>query len=425
MNILFTHQNFPAQFKHLAPALIQLGHELRALAINNNPSSIDVIRYPVKRKNTVGLHPWMVDMESKFIRAEAAFYAALKLRDDGFNPDVIIAHPGWGESLFLKDVWPEAKLGLYGEFYYQPNANDMAFDVEFSKPEITEPCRLRMKNAGQDLQFAQADAVITPTQFQYSTLPASIQRMTSVIHDGINTQTLKPDATVEMRLNDNIILTKDCEIITFVNRNLEPMRGYHVFMRSLPLLLRQRPNARVIIVGGDDVSYGSRPPAGDSWKQIFLNEVRDQIDMSRVHFVGKLSYPNFIKLLQLSRAHVYLTYPFVLSWSLLEAMSLECAIVASDTAPVREVISHGETGLLVDFFDNECLCKSICELLDDPEKRKRLGKAARELVIAQYDLKSVCLPKQIAWVEALAHGERTNNFTNKSTPDINQPALSY
>jgi glycosyltransferase involved in cell wall biosynthesis len=402
MKILFTHQNFPAQFKHLAPALTQLGHDVKALAINNNPSSTDVIRYPIKRKNTLGLHPWMVDMESKIIRAEAALYAALKSRDEGFNPDVIIAHPGWGESLFLKDVWPNAKLGLYGEFYYQHDANDIGFDPEFTKPDITEPSRLRMKNAGQDLQFLQADAVISPTRFQCSTLSPSVQAITSVIHDGIDTQLLKPDENAALHLNGNIKLTKNDDIITFVNRNLEPMRGYHIFMRSLPEILRNRPHARVIIVGGDDVSYGAKPPAGNTWKQIFLSEVRNQLDMSRVHFVGKLAYTNFIKLLQISSVHVYLTYPFVLSWSLLEAMSLECAIVASDTAPVREVITYEETGLLVDFFDKEGLCKSICELLDNPEKRKRLGKAARELVITQYDLHSICLPKQIAWVEALA-----------------------
>ncbi len=324
MKILFTHQNFPAQFKHLAPALAQRGHDVKALAINNHPSSINLIRYPVRRKNTTGLHPWMVDMESKFIRAEAVFYAALKLRDDGFNPDVI------------------------------------------------------------------------------SSLPKAIQQITSVIHDGIDTEQLKPSDAVELKLNDNIKLTKDSEIITFVNRNLEPMRGYHVFMRSLPAMLRKRPNARVIIVGGDDVSYGAKPPAGSSWKHIFLHEVRDQLDMSRVHFVGKLAYTNFIKLLQISSVHVYLTYPFVLSWSLLEAMSLGCAIVASNTAPVREVITHKENGLLVDFFDREGLCEAVCDLLESQDERKRLGAAARETVISRYDLHSQCLPQQLAWVEALA-----------------------
>ncbi len=406
MKVLFVHQNFPAQFKHLAPALIKLGHDVKALAINNNPTpaGIELVHYKPLRANTPKIHPWLLDMESKVIRAEAAFYTALKMRDEGFNPDVIIAHPGWGEALFLKDVWPNARMGLYAEFYYEADKNDIGFDPEFSKTHISEPCRLRLKNANHDLQFALADALISPTQFQASTLPQTLQQKITVVHDGIDTQALQPNANAELRLNNSLVLNKHSEIITFVNRNLEPMRGYHIFMRALPEILRQRPNARVIIVGGDDVSYGSKPPAGTTWKNLFLNEVRDQLDMSRVHFVGKIAYPNFIKLLQISTVHVYLTYPFVLSWSLLEAMSLGCAIVASNTAPVKEAITHNETGRLVDFFDKEDLVAQVVDLLQNPAERERLGKAAREYAIKHYDLQTVCLPKQLEWVGRLAKG---------------------
>jgi glycosyltransferase involved in cell wall biosynthesis len=406
MKVLFVHQNFPAQFKHLAPALNQLGHEVKALAINDNPTpaDIEVAHYKPLRANTPKIHPWLLDMESKVIRAEAAFYAALKMRDEGFNPDVIIAHPGWGEALFLKDVWPNARMGLYAEFYYETDKNDIGFDPEFVKPHIGEPCRLRLKNANHDLQFELADALISPTQFQASTLPKALQQKITVVHDGIDTQALQPNVNAELRLNNSLTLNRHSEIITFVNRNLEPMRGYHIFMRALPDILRQRPNARVIIVGGDDVSYGSKPPAGTTWKNLFLNEVRDQLDMSRVHFVGKIAYPNFIKLLQISTVHVYLTYPFVLSWSLLEAMSLGCAIVASNTAPVQEAITHNETGRLVDFFDKEDLVAQVVDLLQNPAERERLGKAAREHAIKHNDLQAVCLPKQMEWVERLAKG---------------------
>lgn len=404
MNILFIHQNFPAQFKHLAPALVALGHNVKAIAINKNPvpANIDVLYYTPKRVNAPHIHPWLIDMESKVIRAEAVFYAAVKMRDEGYNPDVIIAHPGWGEALFLKDVWPNARLGLYAEFYYEANKNEIDFDPEFSKSHISEPCRLRLKNANHDLQFALTDALLSPTEFQRSTFPQSLQEKITVIHDGIDTQLLQPNVNIELRLNDSLTLNKQSEIITFVNRNLEPMRGYHIFMRALPEILRQRPNARVIIVGGDDVSYGSKPPSGRKWKEIFLDEVRDELDMSRVHFVGKIAYPNFIKLLQLSTVRVYLTYPFVLSWSLLEAMSIGCAIVASNTAPVKEAIAHNETGRLVDFFDKEDLAAQVIDLLQDPIERERLGKAAREYAIKHYDLQSVCLPKQLEWVEMLA-----------------------
>lgn len=403
MKILFVHQNFPAQFKHLAPALLKLGHDVKALAINNNPvpNGIEVSRYKPLRTNAPKIHPWLLDMESKVIRAEAVFYAALKMRDDGFNPDVIITHPGWGEALFLKDVWPNARMGLYAEFYYQADKNDIGFDAEFSKPNISEPCRLRLKNASHDLQFALADALISPTEFQRSTFPKSLQQKITVVHDGIDTQLLQPNTNAELRLNSSVVLNRQSEIITFVNRNLEPMRGYHIFMRALPAILKARPNARVIIVGGDDVSYGSKPPEGTTWKKLFLDEVRGQLDMSRVHFVGKIAYPNFIKLLQISSVHVYLTYPFVLSWSLLEAMSIGCAIVASSTGPVNEVITHKETGNLVEFFDVEDFAVQVIHLLENPQEREYLGKAAREYAVANYDLQGICLPKQLEWVNRL------------------------
>lgn len=403
MKILFVHQNFPAQFKHLSPALLKLGHEVQALAINKNPvpEGIQVTYYKPLRTNAPKIHPWVLDMESKVIRAEAAFYASLKLRDSGFNPDVIIGHPGWGECWFLKDVWPDARLGLYAELYYQVNNSETDFDAEFSKPHIAETCRLRLKNASHDLQFVLAEGLLSPTKFQQSTFPKNLQQKISVIHDGIDTTHLQPDALAELRLNNSVVINKQDEIITFVNRNLEPMRGYHIFMRALPDILRQRPNARVIIVGGDDVSYGSRPPEGGTWKTLFLNEVREQLDMSRVHFVGKIAYHHFIKLLQISSVHVYLTYPFVLSWSLLEAMSIGCAIVASDTAPVREAITHNETGRLVNFFDPKNLAAQVIDLLQNPIERERLGKAARDYAVAHYDLDSVCLPKQLEWVDML------------------------
>jgi glycosyltransferase involved in cell wall biosynthesis len=226
-----------------------------------------------------------------------------------------------------------------------------------------------------------------------------------VIHDGIDTDTLVPNPDVILTLNGRESLTKRDEIITFVNRNLEPYRGYHIFMRGLPELLRRRPNAKVLIVGGDDVSYGARPENGKNWKDIFAAEVRGKIsdaDWGRVHFLGNIPYEYFIPLLQLSTVHVYWTYPFVLSWSLLEAMSVGCAIVASNTQPLHEAIVDGVTGKLVDFFDIDGMVEEISGLLDRPEERAALGSRARQFAREHYDLKSVCLPRQLQWVDALA-----------------------
>jgi len=321
------------------------------------------------------------------------------------NPDLIVSHHGWGESLFLKDVWPQAKLAIYCEFYYHPRGADVGFDPEFPAEDAGEVCRLRLKNLNNLLHFEVADAAISPTHWQASTFPEPFRSKITVVHDGIDTEAVAPNLAVTLTLNGNIKLTRADEVITFVNRNLEPYRGYHIFMRALPELLKRRPQARVLIVGADDVSYGARPAEGKKWKDIFASEVRPQIsdaDWARVHFLGHIPYQHFIPLLQLSTVHVYLTYPFVLSWSLLEAMSVGCAIVASDTQPLREAIRHNDTGRLVNFFDVPGLANDVCALLDDPVARQRLGANARAFAQANYDLKTVCLPRQLQWVQGLA-----------------------
>jgi len=417
MKILFIHQNFPGQFKFLAPALVQQGHTVVAMTMQKTEAKawegVRLYHYATKRGSTPNAHPWVTDFETKTIRGEACFRAALKLRAEGFTPDVIVAHHGWGESLFLKDVWPQAKLAIYCEFFYHPHGADVGFDPEFPANDEGDVCRLRLKNLNNLLHFEVADAGISPTHWQASTFPEPFCSKITVVHDGIDTKAVAPNPNVKLTLNGKLTLSKDHdEVITFVNRNLEPYRGYHVFMRALPELLKRRPKARILIVGGDDVSYGARPTVaengGQKWKDIFAAEVRPQIsdaDWARVHFLGHIAYAHFIPLLQLSTVHVYLTYPFVLSWSLLEAMSTGCAIVASDTQPLLESIKHNQTGRLFIFFDHAHLASQVCELLDHPEERQRLGTNARAFAQQNYDLQTVCLPKQLAWVQGLMEQE--------------------
>ncbi|GAB1410356.1 glycosyltransferase [Desulfovibrionales bacterium] len=407
MNILIIHQNFPGQFKHLAPALAQRGHRVLAMTMQKiKPTTwqgVTLVPYSPSQGSTPGIHPWLIDFETKTIRAEACFRAALNIRASGFSPDLILAHHGWGESLFIKEVWPKAKLGIYCEFFYHSHGTDVDFDPEFAPQDPGEPCRQRLKNLNNILHFDTADAGISPTHWQASTFPEPFRSKITVIHDGIDTQAIAPSPRAALTLG-KLKLTRQDEIITFVNRNLEPYRGYHIFMRAMPDILAARPKARVLIVGGNGVSYGSRPESGGSWKDIFVREVQPRIaeqDWKRVHFLGNIPYQHFIPLLQLSTVHVYLTYPFVLSWSLLEAMSIGCAIVASNTQPLLEAIVHDQTGRLVDFFDASGLVHQTCSLLDDPEARQRLGHNARHFAQATYDLHSVCLPKQIQWVEGL------------------------
>ncbi|MCB1334518.1 MAG: glycosyltransferase family 4 protein [Roseivivax sp.] len=410
MKILCIHQNFPGQYKHLAPALARQGHHVVALtpkvekAVNWN--GIHVVPYKVQGNSTRDIHPWLADFETKIIRGQSCYAGAMQLKQRGYAPDMILAHHGWGESLFLKDVWPEARMGLYCELYHRATPEFVGFDPEFpTRSPETDSIRLRLKNLNNRLHEEVMDAGISPTRFQAETFPEAYQDRITVCHDGVNTDSVVPNPEARLDVGGGRVLTREDEVITFINRNLEPYRGYHVFMRALPELLRRRPGAQVVLLGGDEVSYGAKAPAGKTWKQIYIDEVRGRIsdsDWSRVHFLGRVPYDRFLALLQVSRVHVYLTYPFVLSWSLLEAMSAECAIIASDTTPVREVLSEGETGRMVDFFDQAALVERVSALLDDRDARIHLGRTARAFVRRNYDLQSVCLPQQLEWVAALA-----------------------
>ncbi|NDB70138.1 MAG: glycosyltransferase, partial [Methylocystaceae bacterium] len=316
------------------------------------------------------------------------------------------------------EVWPKAQLGIYCEFFYKPHGVDVGFDKEFPQLDDADVCRVILKNVNNLLHFDVADAGLSPTKWQASTFPERFKSKITVIHDGIDTNIVAPNPNVQIGLHSGAQLTRQDEIITFVNRNLEPYRGYHIFMRALPEILKRRPQAKIFLVGGNDVSYGARPLDGGNWRDIFIKEVRPQIsdeDWSRVTFLGNIPYEHYLPLLQLSTVHVYLTYPFVLSWSLLEAMSIGCAIVASDTQPVREAIRHNETGRLVDFFDVQGLANAVCRLLDDPVARRTLSANARAFVKKTYDLKTVCLPKQIDWVEGLVSHSTHINIRSAAT----------
>lgn len=404
MNILFVHQNFPGQFKHLAPALAKAGHNVHALAIDGaGLPDVAMTRYKPARGSSRELHPLARDFETKVIRGDACAGAALGLRQRGFTPVAIVANPGWGESLFLKDVWPQAKLLTLLEFFYATHGLDVNFDPEFSASDVAHAARVRVKNANLLLALDAMDWGIAPTVFQKRTTPRAYHDRISVIFDGIDTSVVRPDPAASLTLGKNTLRVGD-EILTFVNRNLEPYRGYHRFMRALPIIMRARPQVRVVIVGGEDVSYGAAAPPGKTWKQIFLDEVQGDIDLSRLHFLGRIPYSAYLQVLQVSACHVYLTYPFVLGWSCIEAMSAGCVVVGSATAPVQEVIEHGKNGLLVDFFDRDALAHSVIDVLAKRAAYVHLGRAARETAVTRYDLATQCLPRQIGLIERLAAG---------------------
>jgi glycosyltransferase involved in cell wall biosynthesis len=407
MNILFVHQAFPGQYLHLAPALAARGHHVVALAANECPSlpGVRAFRYAINRTSTPGVHPWAAGFEAKMIRGEAVARAAQELKARGFHPDVICAHPGWGEPLFLKEVWPQARLLCLWEFHYQPQGTDVGFDPEFADTGLDMAAEVHVKNASNLLALEQADWGVAPTAWQRDRFPAWARESISVIHEGIDTAMVAPDALASIQLASGQELRAGEEVVTFVSRQLEPYRGYHCFMRALPEILRRRPQAQVVIVGGAGVSYGRAAPAGRTWKQIFLDEVSRHVDPNRVHFTGQIPYPAFVRLMQISAVHVYLTYPFILSWSMLEAMSAGALVVGSRTPPVEEVLRDGENGLLVDFFDVQALAERVAGVLAEPAKYTHLRIRARADAVARYDLRTQCLPRQVALVEQVGRGE--------------------
>jgi glycosyltransferase involved in cell wall biosynthesis len=403
MRVLFIHQNFPGQFRHLASALAQAGHEVRALAIVGRLQlpGVTTVTYTPARGNTRGIHPWAIDFETKAIRAEACMRKMSELERAGFVPDLVIGHPGWGETWLVKEVWPATRLLLLQEFYY---GADLNFDPEFSVPGRDTACRFRLKNACLLPGLDSMDWGLSPTHYQRAQFPVQYRDRISVVFEGIDTELVCPGRVPSLSLGTPpVTLSAGEEIVTFVNRNLEPYRGYHSFMRALPRLFELRPKARVVIVGGDEVGYGTAPERG-TWRQKFLDEVREQVDLRRIHFVGKLAYATLIDLFRLSSCHVYLTYPFVLSWSMLEAMSAGALVVGSRTGPVEEVISDGDNGVLVDFFDSQALAVNIAEVLASPERFASMRRAARRTVVERYALRR-CLPRQIELAESVCAGQ--------------------
>ena len=323
-------------------------------------------------------------------------------RRGGLRPDLVIGHPGWGELLPVKDLLPEVPVLHQVEFVYRLRGGDADFDPEFPGAGWRQRTRLRLRRAVQLLALQDLDWGLAPTPWQASTVPEAYRDRLSIIHEGIDTDAIRPEGPATVRLERaGLTFRPGDEVVTFVARNLEPYRGFHVFMRMLPLLQERRPKAHVLIVGGDGVSYGSPPPGGGSWRARLLAELGGRLDRSRVHFVGTVPHGLLHEVFRVSACHVYLTYPFVLSWSLLEAMSCGALVVGSDTAPLRDVIRDGENGLLVDFFDGQALAGRVAAVLADPAAHQPLRQAARATVVERFDLQRVCLPQQLALVDRL------------------------
>lgn len=390
----------PGQYRHLAPALAKAGHDVLFVTQREDVELPGVRRigYKVPRHASDKTHHYTRLYENSVITGQQVARVLIDLEQKKLTPDVIVAHPGWGEVLFAKDIFPQVPLLNYCEFYYSGRGADIGFSPE-DPATIDAICRARARNAHLLLSLEACDAGISPTHWQKSRHPAPLSDKIEVIFDGIDTDTVRPDPAASFTLPDGRVLTRDDEVLTYVARNLEPYRGFPSFIRSLPKILEARPNLTVLVCGGDEVSYGKPAPGGKTWRETLLAEV--PLDLSRVHFTGKLPYDRYLALLQVSSLHIYLTVPFVLSWSCLESMAAGCLMLTSDTAPVREVVADGINGMMCDFNSPDDIAQKAIAMLKEGGRLDHLRQAARQTVLDRYDLKD-CLVRHMAKVLSMA-----------------------
>jgi glycosyltransferase involved in cell wall biosynthesis len=399
MKILFLHPNFPAQFRHLATVLGQDRQNKVVYATNRregNISGVDKVIYEKSRTARPETHHYVRPLENAVLEAQGVYRVAQKLKDQGFYPDVVYGHSGWGPTLFMKDIFPKATLICYFEWFYKAYGSDASFDP--SDPiNADDEARIRIKNAPILLDLATCDRGLSPTAWQRSQFPPEFHPKIKVHHDGIDTNYFQPLPNAKLsipRLNLN--LTEVEEVITYVARGMEPYRGFPQLIETISILQKKRPQCHFVIVGKNRVAYGKSLPDGKTYKEAMLEKF--PLDMERVHFTDLLPYDEYLQVLQASSVHLYLTRPFVLSWSMLEALSTGCLIVASNTEPVTEVIEDNVNGLLVDFFDPQQISDRIIEALDNLELMAAIRVQARETILKGYDLAKL-LPQHLQWVQ--------------------------
>lgn len=388
-DILFVHDNFPAQFGALGGFLSRRGWNVRYATTYEGGAADDprFIRYKKHREPTEGVHPYAHNFEKAVINGQSAARAMIAARDKGFAPDIVMAHSGWGGGAFARDIWPRAKFIPYLEWWYTYPAPD---EVSMGTHEFDLHVQLmqRCRNAPFLLDMTGADLCLCPTEYQASQFPEELRQRLTVMHDGIDMTLHAPAETRPARAAELDIAAMP-ELVTFFTRGMEPHRGFPQFMRALAILQDRRPGLHAIVGGRDRVAYGRKLPEGETWKSRMLEELEGRLDLGRIHFTGLQPRDEYIRVLQASQAHVYLTADFVLSWSMLEAMAIACPMIVSDCPPVREFMTADETGLMTPLHDHEALADRIEEALETPEAMARRGRAARAVVEARCDARRI------------------------------------
>lgn len=409
--ILFIHPNFPAQFRHLAMNLGKDPNYEVIYATKREEGQIDGVKkiiYQPSREARIETHHYVRTLENSVLQGQALYRVATQLKDLGFYPDIVYGHSGWGPTLFIKDIFPRAKFLCYFEWFYNAHGSDADFDP--SDPlSADDEARIRVKNAPILIDLYSCDRGLSPTKWQRQQFPPEFQSKITVLHDGVDTEYFKPNADTKLVIPQiNLDLSNVPEIITYVGRGMEPYRGFPQLIETIGILQKRRPNTHFVIVGQNRVAYGKQLPDGKTYKDVMLEKI--PLDLSRIHFTGLLGYSDYLKVLQASSAHIYLTRPFVLSWSMLESMATGCVVVASNTQPVLELIQDNYNGLLVPFFSPEAIADKVEYALDNPEIMAKIRNKARETIVKNYNLQDL-LNQHLQWIKT---GELNKLSTRKS-----------
>lgn len=404
MNLLFIHPNMPGQYKHLARAFgAEAGHRIFFVTKHTSAEIPGVTRITYgmpKLDAPPPTHRYLATTTRGVMQGQQVWRVCDQLmRRENFTPDIIIGHPGWGDMLFLKELFPKARILSFFEFYYRATGADVGFEEPVT---VDDHARIRMKNVTNLMSLEQADWGVTPTVWQHSVHPKDFTHKLSVLHDGVDVDFCVPNPAATFTLPNGKTFRPGDEVVTYIARNFEPYRGFATFMRAVEILLRERPNLHIIAVGADEVSYGKKAPDGKTYRQILSEQVT--LPPERIHFIGTLPYADLITLFQISGAHIYLTYPFVLSWSMLEAMASGVALVASNTKPVLEVVEDGVNGLLADFHSPADVADKVSQLLDSPTRNAAMRRAARATVVERFALTKL-LPLHMQLVREVAAGQ--------------------
>ena len=404
MKVLFLHPNMPGQYKHVVKALAEKEENEVVFITQPNPAHIKGVKkieYKVGRNSHPETHRYLLNFEKGVFQGQEVWRVAKALKEKGFTPDLIVGHPGWGDGLFLKDLFPDVPHLFYCEFYYRAEGSDS----DFFPDEILDDdarARIRVKNAINLLNLELCDWGISPTFFQARQHPEVFRSKMSVLHEGIDTEFIRPLESRALTLPNGKVLPKGTPVVTYVTRNIEPYRGFPTFIRAMEKVLEKNKDVHVLVIGGEERGYGKAAPRGKTWRGIYEEGL--SLDKERLHYLGKVPYPKYLEVLNFSTVHLYLTVPFVLSWSLMESMAMGCRLVVSDTEPVQEVLENGKSAFMEDFFDHQSFADRCLEILSKPKSYDFLGENSRKVIEDHYSLKKV-LPLHLKLMEELASGK--------------------